>query len=148
MNGLLQLDLSPPQIDTQTQGMNRTSNEIGQSLFRDLLKRSRNGAADGSQQLSLYRDRGLEKGEGLSKKWDDDIQNIRPLYQHLLIPGSALPRLISFLEGRGFGRDSIHKMILAASDKTTGLGDRKNEIINSPKTFGRAPPYASPMVWF
>ena len=125
MEDLLQLNLLLTSVDKKIPGKNKTPGDVGNNLFRDLLMKDSGSSSKENWGLSLYQgagsNRGIpenDSGERINslKKLDKKIRTLGvPGYQ-MMLPGSALPHLISFLEKQGISSEKIDQLIVSAKN--------------------------------
>lgn len=124
MTQLIQSELKLTAIDEGLTTNRKTPRDIGNGLFKDLLNKTKQSTGNGGWGLSLFGDKASKlkgmKGQSDGKK--DPLEEFEKRFAQLGIPmgqmrlpGSAIPRLIAFLEKQGLNREKIERMILSAT---------------------------------
>lgn len=127
MNNIIDLKPSALSSNEKTPGQKRTPGDVGSSLFSDLLVQKTDPSRNGGKSLIPYQGKGVthrkvfvknsDHGPNAIRRLDREIRHFGVLSSHLVLPGSAFPQLVSFLEGQGFSKKEIDQLILSAKDK-------------------------------
>lgn len=128
MNTALEFDISPVSLNIKNAEENKTPGNVGNSLFQNLL--SKIDGSSGGEALGAFLYQGKKSlinnsGEnsvigaksGRAQKLNKKLCNIFLNSSQLVLPDSALPKLISFLESQGFSVEKIDQLLLSSKDK-------------------------------
>lgn len=123
MNQVIQLSSSSGLINQAKKGKNQTPGDIGVSLFNSLLQRISKSFRQKGWGLSLYETSGLnQKTDGKDQGKDVNpllslnkkIRELGVPVSQLVLPETALPQVIFFLEKQGLSKERIDQLIQSA----------------------------------